>query len=253
MDTHRYIVLKATGGDAKVLSAIRSGVLGGAEGLRDIEVTAEAATLGTGELDDVRRAPEVLRTAPVMPVMLIQPKTEADAAASLDPSNAAWGVQAVGALTCPYKGAGVTVAVLDTGIDISHEAFRDKTIVQKDFAGEGDGDNHGHGTHCAGTGFGVEVGGLRIGRGARCKQGVFRKGPQPFRRRQHRADLQRPAVGGSRRRKRGLYVNRLGLPGPREVPGDPRHGGRPGHVAGAIGLSGECAIVRRARQPRARA
>ena len=123
MDTHRYIVLKATGGDAKVLSAIRGGVLGGAEGLRDIEVTAEAATLGTGELDDVRRAPEVLRTAPVMPVMLIQPKTEADAAASLDPSNAAWGVQAVGALTCPYKGAGVTVAVLDTGIDISHEAL----------------------------------------------------------------------------------------------------------------------------------
>jgi subtilisin family serine protease len=163
METQRYIVLKATGGDAKVLSAIRGGVLGGAEGLRDIEVTAEAATLGTRELDDVRSAPEVLRTAPVMPVMLIQPKTEADAAASLDPPNTAWGVQVVGALTCPYKGAGVTVAVLDTGIDVSHEAFRNKTVVQKDFTGEGDGDNHGHGTHCAGTIFGAEVGGLRIG------------------------------------------------------------------------------------------
>ncbi|MGH9323713.1 MAG: S8 family peptidase, partial [Vicinamibacteria bacterium] len=59
--------------------------------------------------------------------------------------------------------AGVTVAVLDTGIDAQHEAFRGKTIVQKDFTGEGDGDGNGHGTHCAGTVFGGEVAGQRIG------------------------------------------------------------------------------------------
>jgi subtilisin family serine protease len=163
MNSHRYIVLKAKGGDAKVLGGIRGGVLGGAEALRDLEVTAEAATLGTRELNDVRRAPEVIRTAPVMPVMLIQPKSEADPAGVQDPPGVAWGVEAVGALTSPFTGAGVTVAVLDTGIDGSHEAFRGKTIVQKDFTGEGDGDNNGHGTHCAGTVLGVEVGGLRIG------------------------------------------------------------------------------------------
>jgi subtilisin family serine protease len=36
-------------------------------------------------------------------------------------------------------------------------------MEQKDFTGEGDGDKHGHGTHCAGTIFGKPVGGLRIG------------------------------------------------------------------------------------------
>jgi subtilisin family serine protease len=163
MNTHRYVVLKAKGGDTKILAGIRGGVLGAAEALRDIEVTAEAATLGTREFNDVRRAPEVIRAAPVMPVMLVQPKAESDAARAQGAPGAAWGVEAVGALTCPFTGAGVTVAVLDTGIDGGHEAFRGKTIVQKDFTGEGDGDNNGHGTHCAGTVLGVEAGGLRIG------------------------------------------------------------------------------------------
>jgi subtilisin family serine protease len=163
MKTHRYIVLKATGGDPKVLSDVRGGVRGGAEALRDVAVTAEAATLGARELNDVRSAPGVLRTAQVMPVMLIRPKAEADAAAAGDASGVAWGVEAVGASTCPFTGAGVTVAVLDTGIDARHAAFSNKTIVQKDFTGEGDGDNNGHGTHCAGTIFGAKVDGLRIG------------------------------------------------------------------------------------------
>ena len=57
----------------------------------------------------------------------------------------------------------MTVAVLDTGIDATHEAFRGKRIVQKDFTGEGDGDQNGHGTHCAGTVFGGEVDDTRIG------------------------------------------------------------------------------------------
>lgn len=165
MNTHRYIVLKATGGDPKVLSDVRGGVRGGAEALRDVAVTAEAATLGARELNDVRSAPEVLRTAQVMPVMLIRPKAEAnaDAAAARDAGVGAWGVEAVGASTCPFTGAGVTVAVLDTGIDADHAAFKNKSIVQKDFTGEGDGDKNGHGTHCAGTIFGADVNGLRIG------------------------------------------------------------------------------------------
>ena len=43
------------------------------------------------------------------------------------------------------------MAVLDSGIDGSHDAFCGKTTAQKDFTGKGDGDNNGHGTHCAGT------------------------------------------------------------------------------------------------------
>ena len=36
-------------------------------------------------------------------------------------------------------------------------------IVQEDFTGEGNGDQHGHGTHCAGTIFGMTTESMRIG------------------------------------------------------------------------------------------
>jgi subtilisin family serine protease len=55
------------------------------------------------------------------------------------------------------------VAVLDTGIDAAHPAFTGVTLVQQDFTNEGNGDQHGHGTHCAGTIFGRDVSGTRIG------------------------------------------------------------------------------------------
>jgi subtilisin family serine protease len=166
MAKQRYVVLRATGGRSGVLggaagTGAAGGILGGAEALRDAEVRAETAELTSKELSDARRDPGVLRAAPVMPVALIKPKaTAAEAAAA---AGAAWGVEAVGALQSPFTGAGVTVAVLDTGVDAGHDAFRGKPIVQKDFTGEGDGDGNGHGTHCAGTVFGGEVAGLRIG------------------------------------------------------------------------------------------
>ena len=39
-------------------------------------------------------------------------------------SRLAWGLEAVGATTSAFDGDGIVVAVLDTGIDPSHEAFR---------------------------------------------------------------------------------------------------------------------------------
>ena len=62
-----------------------------------------------------------------------------------------------------WTGEGVTVAVLDTGIDSKHPAFAGVDIVEKDFTGTGNGDRQGHGTHCAGTIFGRDVDGKRIG------------------------------------------------------------------------------------------
>ena len=41
--------------------------------------------------------------------------------------GATWGVFVTGALQSPYVGHGVTVAVLDTGIDAGHEAFRESS------------------------------------------------------------------------------------------------------------------------------
>jgi subtilisin family serine protease len=104
---------------------------------------------------------DVLAVAPSIPIRLVEPK--GTAAARPEAGTASWGIGAVGADTSPFTGAGVVPAVLDTGIDASHPAFAGVTLVQKDFTGEGNGDQHGHGTHCAGTVFGRDVGGMRIG------------------------------------------------------------------------------------------
>jgi subtilisin family serine protease len=74
-----------------------------------------------------------------------------------------WATTAVQADVSSFTGDGVVVAVLDTGIDKMHPAFNGLNIVERDFTGAGNGDRHGHGTHCAGTIFGRDVDGTRIG------------------------------------------------------------------------------------------
>lgn len=107
--------------------------------------------------------PTVLGFAPAMPMKLVEP-FEAPPGVVPEAGPTTWGVAAVGAPTSPFTGAGVTVAVLDTGIDATHPAFTGVNLVQKDFTGAGSAnDDVGHGTHCAGTIFGRAVGGLRIG------------------------------------------------------------------------------------------
>jgi subtilisin family serine protease len=160
MNTEEYVVLRSElGGLDEFLGGARSVGTEGAEP----EISVERAALTDRDAGDMRREKGVLGVAPAMPVMLVAPLEssagETDVAADATP----WGLRAIGALDSRFQGRGVTVAVLDTGIDAAHEAFRGKTIVQKDFTGEGDGDRNGHGTHCAGTVFGGEVGGVRIG------------------------------------------------------------------------------------------
>jgi subtilisin family serine protease len=119
------------------------------------------AELTKKEIQDLRINPDVHLAVPEMRIKLVEPVArEINMPAE---KNETWGVSAVGALQSPCTGKGVTVAVLDTGIDAGHAAFSGMKIEQKDFTGEGDGDKHGHGTHCAGTIFGKPVDGLRIG------------------------------------------------------------------------------------------
>lgn len=134
---------------------------------------AEAPDLGMSrgqmtqsEALDQRRRPGRF-VAETMPLKLIEPFEEPDMTPS---AGTTWGVEAVGALESPVTGAGITVAVLDTGIEAGHPAFAGLEIVEKDFTGSGDGDTHGHGTHCAGTIAGRDVDGTRFG----VAQGVTR-------------------------------------------------------------------------------
>ncbi len=109
------------------------------------------------EVQALVRDPEVLAVARLMPTRFIAPLPAAAEATT------AWGVTAVGADRSARTGTGIVPCVLDTGIDAQHPAFAGVTLVQQDFSGSGDGDRQGHGTHCAGTVFGRDVDGVRIG------------------------------------------------------------------------------------------
>jgi len=111
-----------------------------------------------------------VRLAKTVRTKLIAPVTKKSGAA-----EDLWGVGAVGADNSPFDGSGCRVAVLDTGIDATHPAFQGVTIEQRDFTGEGDGDGDGHGTHCAGTIFGREVEGNRIGVAPGVEQAIIGK------------------------------------------------------------------------------
>ncbi|MFC0681191.1 S8 family serine peptidase [Lysobacter korlensis] len=123
------------------------------------EPRIEVLQLDHHDRAELLRDQTVVALAPAMPTRLIEPVAVAPAA----DAPATWGVAAVGADTSPFTGQGTVVAVLDTGIDATHPAFQGVDIVQRDFTGEGDGDGNGHGTHCAGTVFGRDVDGQRIG------------------------------------------------------------------------------------------
>lgn len=114
------------------------------------------------DLPKVSSQPDVVAIAPSIPIKLVMPVEENDLAQPAA-AGAAWGVHAVGADTSPFTGQGIVVAVLDTGIDAAHPAFAGVNLVEKDFSGDGNGDQQGHGTHCAGTIFGRDTAGVRIG------------------------------------------------------------------------------------------
>jgi subtilisin len=98
------------------------------------------------------------------PIALIEPErfvqaitapTAEPEASAVDETLFTWGLQATGAPNSQATGKGVKVAVLDTGFDLDHPDFKNRTVVSSSFVqGQEVQDGHGHGTHCIGTSCG---------------------------------------------------------------------------------------------------
>ncbi len=82
-----------------------------------------------------------------------------------DDAQSTWGLKATKAVSSPYSGKGIRVAVLDTGLDLNHPDFNGRDIVSKSFVpGQSVQDGNSHGTHCIGTACGyVDMNGRRYG------------------------------------------------------------------------------------------
>jgi subtilisin family serine protease len=83
------------------------------------------------------------------------------AAAELDFSaesiGATWGLAACRVPQSARSGAGIRVAVLDTGMDLGHPEFAGRSFTTETFVGQPVQDLHGHGTHCIGTSCGPKA------------------------------------------------------------------------------------------------
>ena len=163
----RYIILRAP---TRQQADFQSPLIAMPEAVPDVQIDIDDH-VNKHTMKTLINDSTVVGFSPVMPMKLIEPvelggqeQSNDDGPGATSENQATWGIEAVGATTSPFTGAGITIAVLDTGIDADHEAFTGVDLVTKDFTTSGSAhDDHGHGTHCAGTIFGHEVNGTRIG------------------------------------------------------------------------------------------
>src|SRR5437016_11108423 len=77
--------------------------------------------------------------------------------AQFDETSVTWGLEVTKVALSTLSGAGIKVAVLDTGFDSNHQDFRGRSITKKLFAtNSSETDTIGHGTHCIGTSCGPQ-------------------------------------------------------------------------------------------------
>src|SRR5208282_262287 len=106
----KYLILRKRPG-ALDNPFVRMVAAGGGDAEFQFPFQVESQELQDREASDLRRDPKVDTVVPSMPFALIKPVGEATE------ETTAWGLEAVGATSSKQDGEGVTVAILDTGID----------------------------------------------------------------------------------------------------------------------------------------
>jgi subtilisin family serine protease len=105
-------------------------------------IPAAAMRATTEQIRDLAASPAVERIWPDLPVYICL-------------NSSVPHIRAPQVWDAGYKGRGVAIAILDTGIDPGHPDFAGRILAMQDLTGEGARDNHGHGTHVAGIAAGA--------------------------------------------------------------------------------------------------
>lgn len=107
--------------------------------------------LGTAAADNDSAILSVEPERRVHTIVAKRKNAERPAVVAEDETLLTWGIQATRVAASSYTGKGVRLAVLDTGLDLTHPDFSGRSIVSLSFVeGEEVQDGNGHGTHCAG-------------------------------------------------------------------------------------------------------
>lgn len=130
-----------------------------------LEKQPPSQTRSTLTIDYLRGYRDAITTLVDPFLMPEEAMTPQAAAAAFDESRTTWGLQATNIVESPFTGKGIKVAILDTGLDLTHPDFKNRQITHKSFVEHSKiQDKAGHGTHCIGTSCGSVGGAIPLPR-----------------------------------------------------------------------------------------
>ena len=156
----RYIVVLKPGFSASDVTAVAGGLANAPEFVYETVFNGFAGVMSAGEVRRLKADPRVDLVEPDLPVSIVQGKGKPPGGgggggdSTPPPQLLPWGVDRIDAeLNEGSGGAGVTVAIIDTGIQYSHPDLAGAVIAGYNVLKPSNPaeDDNGHGTHVAGT------------------------------------------------------------------------------------------------------